>query len=183
METTRLFLIRHGESVWNAQGLWQGQGDPPLSPQGRAQAADLAKRLEIAGVSAIVTSDLARARETAGIVAAELGLGMHLEPRLRELDVGCWSGLSRAEIARRWPEDLARFRDGDEDLRPGGGESWRELRTRAVQALGDVAAAHPAARVAVVTHAGLVRSVVPGTRLSYTMWCLLEATQLPEARG
>src|SRR5919109_2812903 len=101
----RLLLVRHGESTWNAQSRWQGQADPPLSPFGERQAEDATVRLaESASITAVWTSDLVRARRTGELIAKRLGLdAVHDEPRLRERDVGAWSGLTRDEIEARWP--------------------------------------------------------------------------------
>ncbi len=115
-----LLCIRHAQSTMNAEGLWQGQADPPLSDEGREQAHALAERLAGDALSLLVASNLRRARETAEITARELGIATELEPGLRELDVGAWSGLAREEIARRWPDEFARFRTGDLDVRAGG---------------------------------------------------------------
>ena len=99
---TRVLLIRHGQSEWNADGRWQGQADPPLTDLGRHQALHAARNLGT--VDAIVASDLQRASETALIIAEALGVGpVVLEPGLRERDAGEWSGLTRAEIERDWP--------------------------------------------------------------------------------
>ena len=99
---TRVLLIRHGQSEWNADGRWQGQADPPLTDLGRHQALHASRNLGV--VDAIVASDLQRATETALIIAGELGVGpLVLEPGLRERDAGEWSGLTRAEIERDWP--------------------------------------------------------------------------------
>ncbi len=99
---TRVLLVRHGQSEWNADGRWQGQADPPLTDLGRHQALHAARNLGV--VDAIVASDLQRASETALIIAGELGVGpLVLEAGLRERDAGEWSGLTRAEIDRDWP--------------------------------------------------------------------------------
>lgn len=161
-------LIRHGESTWNAAGLWQGQGDAPLSGRGRDQARALARELVGEAPTRLLASDLARARETAEIVGQELGLAVELDPRLRELDVGAWSGLTAWEVARRWPLELARFRAGDLDLRAGGAESRRELRTRSLAAL-ESWAQRSAGCMAVVTHAGLLRTLL-GIKLRNAEW-------------
>ena len=113
----------------------------------------------------VVASDLRRARETAEIAARRLGIATRLEPGLRELDVGDWSGLAREEIARRWPEDFARFRAGDLDLRLGGGETRRELRARVMAALRSLQQRYRGERIAVVTHLGVIRTLAPGRRL------------------
>ena len=178
MEVPRLLflLARHGQSTWNAERRWQGQGDPPLSAQGRLQASALADALAGEGVEALVSSDLARAAETADIVARRLGLSPpRLEPRLRERSLGAWTGRTAAEIAASWPEELARLRAGDPELRPGGGESGRELAQRVRAALRELAAEPPGRRVALVTHLGVIRTLVPGFRPANAQWCRLEA--------
>jgi probable phosphoglycerate mutase len=178
---TRLWLIRHAESTWNAQGRWQGQGDPPLSPQGRAQAEQLAARLSEEAIEVLVASDLARTVETAEIVGRALGLAPRLVPDLRELDAGRWSGLCRAEIARRDPEALTRFDSGDPDAPAGGGESRRQVAQRARSALRALGARHAGRRLAVVTHSGVVRSLLPSVRLRNAEWHVVSARVFSDA--
>ena len=168
--THELVLARHAESTWNAERRWQGQLDPPLSERGLEQALALGRELAGEGVRAIVASDLVRARETARLVAGALGCEIELEPRLRELDVGDWSGLTLDEIAARWPEELARLRAGDLDVRPGGGESRRELRVRVMAAIEAAAQRRAGTRFAVVTHAGVVRTLLWTVRLDNARW-------------
>jgi len=176
MET--LLCIRHAQSTMNAVGLWQGQADPPLSEEGRQQAHALGERLAGGSLSLLVASDLRRARETAEIAALRLGISTRLEPGLRELDVGDWSALAREEIARRWPEDFARFQAGDLDVRAGGGETRRELRTRVVGALGSLQRRYSGDRIAVVTHLGVIRTLAPGIRLENAESFWLDMTTL-----
>ena len=156
---TLLCLIRHAESTWNAAGRWQGHGDSPLSELGRAQAEALAGALASQSLEGIVCSDLARTRATAAALARVTGLDLRLEPGLRELDVGRWTGLTRDEIRRRDPALLARFDTGDVDARPPGGESRCELRGRAELAAACIAHAEPGRRLAVVTHLGVIREL------------------------
>jgi probable phosphoglycerate mutase len=156
-----LWLIRHAESAWNAMGLWQGHADPGLSARGQAQAQALALALAGAGIEAIAASDLRRARETAAVVAEALGLEPLHDPRLRERDLGTWSGLSTPQIAGRWPAELARVRARDPDFRPGGGESIRDVRGRAAGFFRELAARPGPARWAVVTHGGVIRALHP----------------------
>jgi broad specificity phosphatase PhoE len=160
-----LWFARHGQSTWNAEGRWQGQADPPLSELGRAQAEALAEALSGAGIALLVSSDLERARETARIVGARLGLDPVLEPALREHDVGAWSGLTHAEIEARWPEELARFRAGDLALAPGGGESRLALRTRVRAALARLEA-RAGGPLALVSHLGVLRALAPGVHVA-----------------
>lgn len=160
-----LWFARHGQSTWNAEGRWQGQADPPLSALGRAQAEALADALAGAGIALLAASDLARARETAAIVGARLGLAPVLEPALREHDVGRWSGLTHAEIEARWPEDLARFRAGDLALGPGGGESRLALRARVDAAL-ERLEARAQGPLALVSHLGVLRALDPDAHVA-----------------
>lgn len=154
-----LLLVRHGESVWNAERRWQGQADPPLSRLGEAQAADAAQRLAPLGFSAIVASDLVRARRTAEILAAILGLPVQVEPGLREIDVGDWSGLTRPEIEAGWPGELADWSEGRSEAPPGG-ESRHHLASRARGTIVRVAGTAPAGdRLLLVTHGALIRNL------------------------
>ena len=184
-----IVFIRHAESQWNAKRLWQGQADPPLSARGREQAHALAARLAGQGLRALVTSDLLRARETAAILAERLSISVELEAGLRELDVGRWSGHSHAEIAERWPEELARFRAGDAQLRPGGGEPRARFRERVATALAGVASSG-AGTVGVVAHLGVLRSLRPGAELANADFLVLDSaltqddgTDYPGAQG
>jgi len=121
-------------------------------------------------VAVLVASDLRRAAETAALAGRVLGVEPRLDPRLRELDVGTWTGLTRDAIGRREPELLARLDARDFAVRPGGGETLAELAARASRALDDWAVRRPGAAVAVVTHSGLVRTLFPGVRLGNTDW-------------
>jgi len=161
--------IRHAQSELNAAGLWQGQADPPLSNEGIRQAHALAAMLSrepFAQLAALVSSDLQRASQTAAILGEALGLAPERHEGLREMDVGRWSGRSHAEISARWPEEYARFRAGDENLRPGGGESRGMLRERALQAFREVSARWRGRELGVVTHLGVLRVVQPGLELA-----------------
>ena len=152
----------------NAARRWQGQADPPLSARGLEQAERLARALaeapRSAGIERIVASDLRRAADTAAALGRSLGIVPELRPELRETDVGEWSGLLHSEIEARWPDELARFRSGDDHLRPGGGESRAMLRSRVTSALVQLASEGPGA-MAVVTHLGVMRSLRPGLQL------------------
>jgi probable phosphoglycerate mutase len=147
---TRVLLVRHGQSEWNADGRWQGQADPPLTDLGRAQALHAARALGT--VDALVASDLQRAAETAAILSGELGVGpVVLDPDLRERDAGAWSGLTRVEIEEGWPGYLEARR------RPAGWEPDEHLVARATAALVRIhELAGPGGEAIVVTHGGLV---------------------------
>ena len=154
---TTILLARHGETDWNREGRFQGHADPPLNATGREQAVGLADALAARALAAVYSSPLLRALETARIVAATRGLEPVLLEGLREVDVGSWSGLTRAEIEQRFPEQYARWLDygqGWED-----GETYHEMGWRAVAALLGIAAAHRDECVLAVTHGGPIRAV------------------------
>lgn len=146
---TRILLLRHGQSEWNALGRWQGQADPPLSAVGRAQAVAASRSVGV--VDAVVASDLARAYDTALVIADATGVGpVVLDAALRERDAGEWSGLTRAQIHRSWPGYL------DDGRRPRGWEPDDALLARVLPALGRIAALAPGGAVLAVTHGGVV---------------------------
>ena len=157
---TTILLARHGESDWNRAKRWQGHADRPLTDRGREQAHALADRLAETELDAIYSSDLQRARETAEIVARSQDLDVHLLPELREVDVGSWSGLTRAEAERRFPDAYRRWAEGGEGW--GDGESYEQLSERVLRAIRMIAADHPGERILVVAHGGTIRAVHAG---------------------
>lgn len=155
----RLLVLRHGQSTWNADGRWQGQADPPLSALGEEQAFEAAGRLRGGQFSRVVSSDLRRALRTAEILAEALAVAVEVDPDLREIDVGEWQGLTRAEIRARAPEALADWSEGRSESTPGG-ELRAHLTERARRALVRAAAASsPGDRVLVVSHGALIRNL------------------------
>src|SRR6478672_8105171 len=109
---TLLYFARHGETDDNANLVFQGQGGKGLNSRGRAQARRLAERMRKARVTTIVSSDLERAEETAGIVGHACGLVHSIDPELREVDVGNWTGKGHDEIAELYPEEWAAWSNG-----------------------------------------------------------------------
>jgi broad specificity phosphatase PhoE len=154
---TTVHLARHGESDWNAAGRWQGHADRPLTELGRRQAVELAERLASARLDAVYSSDLRRARETAEPVAERHGLEVTTLAALREVDVGGWSGLSRPEVEQRFPEAFARWRGGGQGWEDG--ETYEDMTARVVDAVLEIAAAHPGGEVLVVAHGGPIRAL------------------------
>lgn len=154
---TTILLARHGETEWNLDGRFQGHADPPLNDLGRAQAHELAERLAGEPIAAVYASPLRRALETAQIVGDRLGLPVATADGLREVDVGSWSGLTRAEIAGRFPEGYARWLE----YGPGwdDGETYERMGERVMGALGEIAGRHPGEQILVVTHGGPIRAV------------------------
>jgi probable phosphoglycerate mutase len=161
MNGRHVFLARHGETEWNRVGRWQGKTDIPLSDVGRAQAHALKERLRGRGLVRVYASDLGRARETADIVAAALGLApVTLDQRLRERGFGCFEGLTRAECEARHPEAWARYL-ADRRSTPPDAEPQAEVVARMMSALTEIAMATPRdGAVLVVSHGGAIRSFV-----------------------
>jgi probable phosphoglycerate mutase len=159
-----VYIARHGETDWNAAGRWQGHTDIPLNDNGRAQAKGLAGRLWGAGIVAVVTSDLVRARETGQIVALELGVPLaYADAALRERSFGVFEGLTREECetlhAGAWQAWL------DHKRPPEGAEEHEALTSRIVEAIGRVATdvAQDDGPALVVTHGGALRAIVTAT--------------------
>ena len=146
----RLFIVRHGESTWNAEGRLQGQADPPLSERGRREAVALAAALDGVAGDLVVASDLERARETAALLGHP---GAPTDARLREIDVGEWQGRPLAELP---PGSEVSWRAGP--LTPPGGETWDEFQARIADVL-DELLADGGPRL-VVAHGGVVRAAV-----------------------
>lgn len=156
-EPAEVWLVRHGETTWNAAGRWQGQADSPLSERGREQARRLGLRLAGARFDMVASSDLSRAMDTARAVTARLD--GHPEPlpdvRLREIHVGTLSGLTSLEAQAR---NLVRHREYD--VPHEGGESRHDLTLRAGAFLAEAAERRPGGRVLAVTHGGTIRAAV-----------------------
>jgi len=178
VDTTRFVLIRHGESTWNAEGRWQGHGDPSLSERGREQAARLAAELADEGIEMIVASDLARAAETAAILGDALGLAPGRDERLRELDVGRWTGLTRGEIEGTDRARLEHFERGGSEARAGGGECRCEIGDRVRSTVAEIAEGSSGRCVAIVTHLGVVRALLAGAELGNAEWRRITADEL-----
>jgi len=150
-----VYIVRHGVTDWNASGRIQGHLDPPLNATGRRQAQLVSQRLVELGATALYSSDLQRAYETAQIIGQATGLGVGQKIGLREMHFGRWQGLTFAQIREHDPEGYAARRANPYDVPPPGGETWRQFYDRAVQALVEVLATTKAERVIVVTHSGV----------------------------
>jgi broad specificity phosphatase PhoE len=154
---TELLLVRHGETDWNRDLRVQGHADRPLNDTGREQARAIAEELARETIDAIYTSDLARARETAELIAERAGVPFVLEPQLREIDVGEWQGLTRAEIEEQFPEGMRSWHERGHGWEEG--ETYEELAERVLTALDRIVRAHPGGRVVVVGHGGTIRAI------------------------
>lgn len=160
---TRLVLVRHGQTDANAAGRFQGQQDVPLNRVGRSQAAAVAPRIAAMRPDRLVSSDLVRAEETARAIAAVSGLEVRTDPRLREIDVGEWQGLSVTEVAATCPWFAEKVAAGEDVRRSATGETATEAGERVAGVLEELTARHPGETIVVVGH-GLALRV--GTALT-----------------
>lgn len=160
---TEIFLIRHGETAWNAERRLQGHLDIPLNEEGERQAAALARALAGVEVDAIVSSDLRRAASTAQAVAALHGLPLHTDASLRERCFGAFEGLLYDELETHFPEAYTQWRARDPHARyPDGerrAETFVEFSQRAVDAVCRIAAMYSGKRIVIVSHGGVLDCV------------------------
>lgn len=149
---TRILVVRHGQSEWNADGRWQGQENPPLTELGRRQALHAARA--VGAVDAVYASPLDRAATTAHLIAEDAGIGpVVLLAGLMERHAGEFQGLTRDQIERAFPGYLANGR------RPPSWEDDTEVETRVFDALDRIASEHPEGHVLVVAHAGVIFAI------------------------
>lgn len=153
-----VYLMRHGAIIQQHPRRFIGQTDFPLTEEGRAQAALWCEPLADVPFTAAVSSDLLRCRETAAIVLAGRDIPVRPEPRLREIDLGQWEGLTVDEVKERFPGDYERRGTDLAHCRPQDGEDFGDVQTRAVAAIRDLAALP--GNVLVVAHGGVNRTIL-----------------------
>jgi alpha-ribazole phosphatase len=160
MSSTWLYLIRHGEVEHAAEGRFFGHTDVALSATGLLQVDALARRLAIEPIDAVYASDLRRAQQSAGPLAAARGLAPITVPALREMAMGRWEGLTFREIGEREPEAQRDWLANLTTFPFPGGENVEHLRARVLPALREILARHAGGRVAVVAHGGTNRVIL-----------------------
>ncbi len=157
MEATRIIAVRHGETSWNADSRIQGQRDIGLNDTGRWQAQRVGEALAEEPISAVYSSDLERAHQTAQSIAQVAGKPVVRHPGLRERAFGMFEGRTFDEIRREWPEHAQNWRSRVPEWRPPkGGESLVELRERVLHTLRELAERHPGEQIVVVAHGGVL---------------------------
>ena len=156
----RVYIVRHGETEWNAEGRIQGHTDVSLSEQGRRQAESLARRLAQVPFDVAYCSDLARAHETAQIILGDRGIRLRPTDRLREYQKGVFEGLTVHESSKRYPDMYQASLINDLDFAPTGGETIRETSARTAGFVAELRENHLEDAVLVVGHGGSLRSVI-----------------------
>ncbi len=154
--TTHVVIIRHGQSQGNAEGRFGGHTDTPLSPRGRKQAHATARALASEKFSAIYSSDLPRAIETASPLAKLVGVPLETTDALRERSVGVMEGLTFEEAAEQHPEQYQALLRRDFEHVLAGGESYRQTLDRASRQLDDAIEQHKGGRIALFAHTGTI---------------------------
>lgn len=154
-----LYLVRHGQTHWNAQQRMQGRLDSPLTEAGQGHARANADWLVREGIDGLLASPLGRTRATAAIVAGRLGVDVEYDDRLMERHCGIWEGLTLADIERRWPEEHLAWRADPFFFRPPGGENLPDMIARVAPLL-DQLTGRGQARVVIVSHGMLGRAML-----------------------
>ena len=153
---SRILLARHGETAWNACGKLQGRTDIPLNEAGRAQAHELAARLQREPIASVTTSDLSRAAETGDIIARALGLpAPRIDPELRERSFGPFEGLTSDECAARYPGAWRSWVDHTSPVE--GAEPCEDAVARLSRAIARIALRAQSRTALVVSHGGVLR--------------------------
>lgn len=159
MDATYVMVVRHGETEWNTEGRRQGHLDSTLTAKGRAQAEALAQRFTPESCSAIYSSDLGRAYETAKVIAEKTGHEVVADARLRERNLGIFQGLDGDEIRARYPREYEEHRNGGADHAVPEGESFRQQTRRNMACLEELAKRHTGQIIMVVTHGGVLSAL------------------------
>ena len=152
------YLVRHGETEWNAVSRMQGQLDSRLTPAGREQATASASLLARLGVDTVFASPLGRVRETVGILAQYVPVPVVFDDRLKEWSAGAWSGELLADLPRKWPLELKAWQADRFTARSPDGEHFGDLEARARAFVTD-ATSVPGERIAIIAHGFLNRSL------------------------
>ncbi len=160
MQATQVIFVRHGETVWNTEGRMMGQLNSPLTPKGEQQVLALGSRLKSHAISALYSSDLGRAMQTAQAIADASQVEITQEQGLREIHMGDWQGYTRAEIAEQFPEQWATYQgEGQYTYQTPNGESHAQKSKRTVATLNRLTDQHVGETIVMVSHAGILRAV------------------------
>jgi len=152
LTTINLILVRHGLTRWNLEGLCQGFSDVELNQEGKKQIVELAKSLGNEKISAVYSSDLQRATDTAKEIAKYHNLTIKVDPDFREMNQGDFEGLTFEKIRRSYSELLSEWRENPETVRIPGGETLKEVQDRAWRGIQKLVGSHEGETVVTVSH-------------------------------
>jgi len=159
---SRLILVRHGMTHWNNERRYQGHTDIELNDEGIAQAYAVQRRLAATKLEAVYSSDLSRAYKTAQIIAEPHRLPVKIAPGLREINFGVWEGLCYEDLLRDYPDLLQVWFNSPHQLKVPEGETFQEVRDRAVAEVQKITAEHPLGNVILVSHGGTIAALICG---------------------
>jgi broad specificity phosphatase PhoE len=154
------YIIRHGETLWNAEGRYQGRTNSDLSPQGERQAHQLGQKMVDYGLKSIISSTAGRAQQTAGILRQYTGAPILLEDRIQEIYLGDWEGKLKTEIEAQWPEAFYQFRNEPGSFKSFGGESFFDVRERMEDFWYDFSQSSTEGPVAIVSHGAAIQCLL-----------------------
>ena len=152
----KIFLLRHGESVWNKENRVQGRGDPGLSDEGKRQAKAAGKRLKREKIDIIYSSGLKRCAQTARMVASQTGAKIKFDPDIQEIILGAWQGKTIDEVKRLYPGSYAAWLKAPSKAGIPGWEGIPKFTKRVSRAMGSILKTRPADNICVVTHWGVI---------------------------
>jgi len=182
MALKRVILIRPGETDWNRLGRWQGWVASPLNAHGRQQVQQLAKYVRNIGVTALYSSDLRRAEETAEILTQSLGFEPILDSRLRERDIGEWQGLTLDEMRAWYPDMYAGLMADRMGYRVPGGEALADVKARVMEAFKDILAENTGETIGIISHTTalhlLLSELISGYRIGDTTFANSSVTTI-----
>jgi alpha-ribazole phosphatase len=158
----RIFLVRHGLTIWNHEFRYQGHTDIELSSEGRAQAKALQQRFQQENFTAIFCSDLKRALETAKIINESHNLKIQINQNFKEINFGEWEGMTYDDIQNKYPEQIKVWLKTPHLLRLERGESFVELRDRAMVGIREIVSLYSEGNILIVTHGGTIASLICG---------------------
>lgn len=157
---TKLILVRHGQTTWNKELKYQGHSDTPLSEEGVRQAELVAERLRHEKVDAVYASDLNRALVTAEKIARRHNLPVGVAADLREIKFGKWEGMKYKAISEGWPDEMEKLYKNPSTVQIPEGETFAELKERAMRGVANILRRHPEQTVVVVSHGGTIRTIL-----------------------
>ena len=156
----KLILIRHGRTLWNSSGKFQGQSDIELSQEGISQAEKLAENFPVTHIDRVYSSNLKRAYITGEIIAKKFNVPIIKDKRLCEVSFGSWEGLTYDEIHEKWPNEIETMFSTPDVLTMPEGESFAQVQKRGVEALLDIVNKHPDETIAITAHGGILRTLL-----------------------
>jgi len=160
MAATHLIVVRHGETLWNVEGRYQGHLDSPLTNRGLAQSTALARRLAGVPFKALYSSDLGRAQQTAQIVGDVTGHAVQLESRLRERHLGVLQGFTKRDLPSRLPREFDEYRRGGPDHVIPQGESARQRHQIITACFDELVRRHVGETIVVIAHGGTLSALL-----------------------